>query len=56
MKKISLKDVKNSLSRDEMRMISGGSSSCGHSCSSSWGCGQNNCGYCASKWGGRYCE
>lgn len=31
MKKISLKDVKNSLRRDEMRMISGG---CGYCCGS----------------------
>ncbi len=28
MKKISLKDVKNGLKRDEMRMISGGSGTC----------------------------
>ncbi|UUF15758.1 MULTISPECIES: hypothetical protein [Flavobacterium] len=29
MKKISLKDVKDALSRDEMRLIKGG---CGHTC------------------------
>lgn len=48
MKKISLKDVKNSLRRDEMRMISGGSGydskKCG-SCSSAYDCG-GGCNAC----------
>jgi len=41
MKKISLKDVKNGLKRDEMRMVVGG------------GCGDNGC--CIYYSGGRSC-
>ncbi len=51
MKKISLKDVKNGLRRDEMRMISGGSGfktpECGESCSSDSFCsGNSSCPHC----------
>lgn len=48
MKKISLKDVKNGLRRDEMRMISGGS---GSTCCIAYGSGstpQWSCGYTVS--------
>jgi natural product precursor len=49
MKKISLKDVKNSLKRDEMRMISGG---CGYSCGGTSACrtyvGGMGIPYCSS--------
>ncbi len=48
MKKISLKDVKNGLKRDEMRMIVGGS---GGSCCIAYGSGstaQWSCGYSTS--------
>lgn len=49
MKKISLKDVKNSLKRDEMRAITGG---CGYSCGGTSTCRQWSNGqgipYCSS--------
>jgi hypothetical protein len=49
MKKISLKDVKNGLKRDEMRMILGGCGSgankCG-ACSSAYDCG-SSCNICS---------
>lgn len=53
MKKISLKDVKNSLRRDEMRMISGGSGyktpECTEECSSNDFCSSNtSCPRCVS--------
>ena len=54
MKKISLKDVKNGLKRDEMRMNSGGGSGrltpeCGEYCSSDANCETNtSCPHCHS--------
>ncbi|WP_185963881.1 hypothetical protein [Flavobacterium restrictum] len=46
MKKISLKDVKNGLKRDEMRMISGGcGTKCG-ACSSAYDC-DSSCNICS---------
>ncbi|MCZ8331338.1 MAG: hypothetical protein O9282_08500 [Flavobacterium sp.] len=48
MKKISLKDVKNSLKRDEMRVIVGGCGSgkkCG-ACSSAYDC-DSSCNICS---------
>lgn len=53
MKKISLKDVKNSLKRDEMRMIVGGcgsSKACGK-CYSAYDCG-SGCDLCSGGNGG----
>lgn len=55
MKKISLKDVKNGLKRDEMRMILGGGG-CGQciSCSGNSSCGSGVCAFnhpaCPSKY------
>ncbi|PWA05413.1 hypothetical protein [Flavobacterium psychrotolerans] len=43
MKKISLKDVKNGLKRDEMRMISGG---CDYSSGTKWCTMDSECGHC----------
>ncbi len=54
MKKINLKDVKNSLKRDEMRAISGGcgrssTPECGEECSSDSFCsGNSSCSHCHS--------
>lgn len=54
MKKISLKDIKNGLRRDEMRNISGGSGyratpECGEECTSDAFCsGNTSCPHCHS--------
>jgi hypothetical protein len=55
MKKISLRDVKNGLRRDEMRQISGGCG--GGGCSSVKCCwsGTSNCSTCEVKWSGSSC-
>ncbi|NJM79681.1 MAG: hypothetical protein HC854_08820 [Flavobacterium sp.] len=53
MKKISLKDVKNTLSRNEMREMFGGRvkyPSCDRTCTSDWGCGTSDgCPNCRPK-------
>jgi hypothetical protein len=51
MKKLSLKDVKNSLNRDEMRMISGGLVAADNGCCIAYGSGETanwSCGFSVS--------
>lgn len=53
MKKLNFKDIKNGMSRNEMRTIKGAGCGCLDRCNPG-GCG-GNCGVCRAYAGGNYC-